>query len=111
MAGSFTVLGTAQASIRDWSIISITDSAQASRLRLWIASDPSHFAGPSDRNMRRSSLFTLHASHLIVALLCVAVVESPARAQLLDSTVEATAEDPTPPSFVGPIHDRSKLTG
>lgn len=98
-------------------------------------------AGQSDRNMRRSSLFTRYTSDLIVVLSAVAAVDLPARAQLpadprseipsrqaaklgeeppeaaairfldLNPTVEATPEDPTTPSFAGPIHDRSKLIG
>jgi porin len=77
--------------------------------------------------MRRSSLFTRYASDLIASLLIVAAIQSPALAQQsagekppeataiwfldLNPTVEATPEEPTAPSFAGPIYERSKLTG
>src|SRR4029079_6632182 len=119
MAGLFTVIGTAQASSRGSPILSISDPAQALRLRWWIPFDPSRYAGQSDRNMRHSSLVTRSLSVIIVALLIVAAAESTARAQLppdpqgeVSSSQTAThSEEPTPPSFSGPILERSKLTG
>ena len=60
--------------------------------------------------MRLSSLFARCTS--IVALLAIAAGSSTARAQLRgDLLVEAMPEDPTSPTFAGPICDRSKLSG
>jgi len=80
--------------------------------------------------MRLSSGFTRYAGIIIVALFAVAAVQSLALAHLPadpqedsrrkstvekelseDSTMEATPEASTSPSFVGQIHERAALTG
>ena len=91
--------------------------------------------------MRHSLLVTRYIGAISAALLTVTAVNSPARAQWsadpqgevsssqtatlrkelpdaavirfldADASVEATSEEPTPPSFSGPILERSKLSG
>lgn len=71
--------------------------------------------------MRHSLLVTRYISAISAALLIVAAVNSPARAQLHDevvnrsldpdSSIEPQSEESAPPSFSGPILERSKLSG
>lgn len=122
-------------------MIAIANPAQALRLRWRIQGDPSHNADPSDRNMRRSSLFSRPTHNLVVALAIVTAAAAPVRAHLPvasqgdppseptatfdealpglkaeddvdeSSHIEAEPDVSTEPSFGGPIGERTKLTG